>query len=616
MSENHAGIQFKSESEFRVWIQGKRRDWQCAIATRVVLRAMPLVFRVLKLPTRELPAKKEKKLVLHTLRIALLAHTTVRQELYDIADAPLDEAGYDVRQCSDAVEEQSAEYHLVRAAEKMATLLIGPPREVDTSVKVARWEANTTAFIVSDVFNATASDDRDHHQLLDSISADASFLTSGGSASDLARRQLWLNDVRGKPEFSVNFPDWARVEFDAFAKTGTGSISPWSEWSAWYRSILGYWSKPSSTHFSDALEVDLMTSTASFWEGDPDEVVRKLEALRTAGPDTRQLGLPGFAEVSITDPGIKKSARSHGRLTPNKERRPERIDVSTTHSDQPTLLDELGRRPFARVLVERMEQVRADGNNGLAVHIHAPWGAGKTSVLMMMAQVMTEAQTAKSKDKRWIAINFNAWQHEPRKAIWWPFLETVKSESIRQLQTQKKHWEAFRVWWEWTFWNAATVCAQFVTPLLFLVSLAALGWWFTQDKTPADLLSTLTTLFGVIVSAGAVFGIIAMLGRALVFGSDTLGREFIHQTRNPIKPVIELYDSMVRVTHDPAPRIPAMSLQTPSISDRLLERSHSKLRDRRRTADPARAVEPRPTIPSIPGDHWLKQIYTADLPGV
>lgn len=551
MTDNQTEIQFRSEQHFRDWIAGKSREWQCAMATRVVLRALPLVFRILKLPTRELPAKKEKKLVLHTLRIALLAHATVRQGLYDRAEAPLEEAGLDIRQCSDAAQEQSAEHHLVLAAEKLANLFIGAPREVDTSAKVVRWEASTTAFIVSDILNGTSADDPDRRQLLKSISADANFLTSGGDASDLARQQLWLNDVREKPEFSVNFPDWARKAFDAFANTGIGKTSPWSEWSAWYRSILGYWSKPSSVHFSDALKADLMASTPSFWGGDPDEVMRKLAALRTAGPGAGELGFPGFAGLSSNRIRVEKIPLDLGVLRSRKARATERIDNIPPHSDQPTILDELGRRPFARALVERMERAISDGNDGLAVHLHAPWGAGKTSVLMMMAQVMTEAQRAKPQDKRWIAINFNAWQHEPRKAVWWPFLETAKSESIRQLQAQKKWWKAFRIWRKWVLWNCTKVSGPYVAPLLILSALAVAGWWITQDRTVGAVMSNLTALLGITISAAAVFGLAAMLGRIVVFGSDTGAKEFAEHTHNPLRSVVGIFNSMVKIINAP-----------------------------------------------------------------
>src|SRR5690606_16689599 len=109
------------------------------------------------------------------------------------------------------------------------------------------------------------------------------------------------------------------------------------------------------------------------------------------------------------------------RKRPKDNIAPKPRETVRTHSDEPTARDRLGRRPFAQALVERMDDVRAQGApDGFAVHVHAPWGAGKTSILMMMDEVMTDQ--SRPVEKRWITVQFNAWKNERRKPPWWPLV--------------------------------------------------------------------------------------------------------------------------------------------------------------------------------------------------
>jgi hypothetical protein len=82
---------------------------------------------------------------------------------------------------------------------------------------------------------------------------------------------------------------------------------------------------------------------------------------------------------------------------PDESRRLESVEPQ---SDEPTTNDQLGRRPFAQALVERMDKLyEKGGQDGFAAHLHAPWGAGKTSILLMMRDLIASTETFYAKRK-------------------------------------------------------------------------------------------------------------------------------------------------------------------------------------------------------------------------
>jgi len=56
----------------------------------------------------------------------------------------------------------------------------------------------------------------------------------------------------------------------------------------------------------------------------------------------------------------------------------------------PAVEDLLNRRPFARTIVEKMNEVRQQqGGDGFAVLLHGAWGSGKTSILNFMEEYLS-----------------------------------------------------------------------------------------------------------------------------------------------------------------------------------------------------------------------------------
>src|SRR5262249_33288241 len=135
---------------------------------------------------------------------------------------------------------------------------------------------------------------------------------------------------------------------------------------------------------------------------------------------------------------------------------------------EPTSNDELGRRAFAQALAERMDSLReGEGKDGFAVHLHAPWGAGKTSILYMMDDHLRSSKRAG--DERWITVHFSAWKHQRRNPPWWPLIRDVLSNCFQSSWNQGNLRTYFTLWIYWLWWKLKSDWFPYVLCVLALV---------------------------------------------------------------------------------------------------------------------------------------------------
>jgi hypothetical protein len=111
---------------------------------------------------------------------------------------------------------------------------------------------------------------------------------------------------------------------------------------------------------------------------------------------------------------------------------PSLIDAVPTYPDYPTNTDELRRKPFAVSLTNRLVNIRAQNEKerqygAFLLHLHGPWGSGKSSLLKLMKDEL------EGKLPNWIVIEFNAWQHQRTGPPWWSLIDIVFDKSVRDL---------------------------------------------------------------------------------------------------------------------------------------------------------------------------------------
>ena len=159
--------------------------------------------------------------------------------------------------------------------------------------------------------------------------------------------------------------------------------------------------------------------------------------------------------------GPEDSEAKDGRDTRHTpERPPERV---TMHADDPATVDELGRRPFAEVIAARIEEVWAtshakragdgrDAGRAFMVHLHGPWGAGKTSVLNFLRAHLQDADRPSA--HRWVVVEFNAWQQQRLRPPWWTLIQDIYAQSAHQLGVAQS--VLLRAYW--FVWRARADC--------------------------------------------------------------------------------------------------------------------------------------------------------------
>lgn len=274
----------------------------------------------------------------------------------------------------------------------------------------------------------------------------------------------------------------------------------------------------------------------------------------------------------------------------------ERLEVVPTHRDGPATEDNLGRGRFAEVLGERMRRVRGEDTERPArnwwqrwrkrrrdaaearltgpfmVHVHAPWGAGKSSLLNFLATdlrnrerrasggVRRAAQflfgrrrAVKPQLSRWIVVHFNAWEHQRLATPWWWLLAAMQRRCGRELWwIDRRRWAWF--WVRdigWRIWNVR-IAVLTVTLLAALIGIAwALDWFGLADESLSTLQAVLLTAGSAAALATTLFTIARGTGRRLAIGSAEGADRFLKRASDPLGVYRRRFRWLVRSTGRP-----------------------------------------------------------------
>jgi hypothetical protein len=247
-----------------------------------------------------------------------------------------------------------------------------------------------------------------------------------------------------------------------------------------------------------------------------------------------------------------------------------------THPDRPAQVDELGRMAFAEALAMRIRRMRnEDRKSSFMLHLHGPWGSGKTSLLYFISQEL------KKKDPSpWVVVEFNAWQHQRIGPPWWWLLDVMFRQGVRQLFTIQLRntanstlgtrtgtflrmlWDWARALWlllfehTWRFLRAGRAPYLLALTAIFgSIWLTDLFGLFSDPTRQADSTSIMTLIrsfaneakdiSGILTLITGIWAVILGISRSLLPASARAAQTFMESARDPMQTLTHHFNHLV-----------------------------------------------------------------------
>lgn len=267
------------------WLKGKPVDWAQAIATRAALRVTPLVFEPVSGADKS--PHFYRRLVLGAFRANFISWAALKYPSDGLRVLAARAAARGAARAANntyATNAAKAAYAAANAAE--ATYVT-----YGNSAPAARAAVNAADAAHGARFT-----------VWNAVQADLRWLTAH-SGSELIEQPLWLMDVRGDQNYSVNFPPWAQSPQTAFWESDLCQRGPWGIWVQWYLEIIpnGQGKQPKSL-FGKRVDIEFATKPPEYWERDPDEVMADIaEIVGWRSPRSRKPIADGKPDMSLKD---------------------------------------------------------------------------------------------------------------------------------------------------------------------------------------------------------------------------------------------------------------------------------------------------------------------------
>jgi hypothetical protein len=262
--------------------------------------------------------------------------------------------------------------------------------------------------------------------------------------------------------------------------------------------------------------------------------------------------------------------------------------------DQPATVDGLGRKALAGEIAALLERLASDDNRpeAFAVHLDAPWGAGKSTLVGFIADDLRQATPP------WLTVQLDAWRSSQLSPAWWALLSHLRSGVRNSLDQPARlyfdiRWFAHEVLRIWRYWLPLGVFFA----ILLVVGLASQS---------GDFIASAPTISAVI----ALIVTVAALGnRFLSLGSMQGARIHERLNENPMDDVAHQFRWLRARTDKPV-------LLVLDDIDRCNERFAVELLDAIQTlmrnpdAERLRGRHPQALVVLAVGDHrWLEAAY-------
>jgi Cdc6-like AAA superfamily ATPase len=246
------------------------------------------------------------------------------------------------------------------------------------------------------------------------------------------------------------------------------------------------------------------------------------------------------------------------------------IDTVPTLVDNPSKIDQLDRKTFAQALTRRIDNLyfedgvlpkakdneeKKEGKN-ILLHIYGRWGSGKTTVLNFMKEELKDK--SRRRERQWIVVEFNAWQHQHIVPPWWPLMDAVYKQSVKQLPLRRSAIIRLRenLWRLWVGRSRYLLVPAILLGVLGIVGLLS-GTFDIAEMTKAmqnapDFVKYLNTKLGAVIALIVSLVTAARaLDTSLLPGSARAAQEFTQLTSDPMQKLKTHFNNMINHIEQP-----------------------------------------------------------------
>lgn len=181
--------------------------------------------------------------------------------------------------------------------------------------------------------------------------------------------------------------------------------------------------------------------------------------------------------------------------------------------------DLLGRAAFARFLVQLLNNSEP-GHGALAIHLHAPWGAGKTSFMNFMQEALRGTREKKGR-KAWQIVDFNAWQNQRLSYPWWTLMNSLYDQVKGSLTAAFR----VRVW----YWRLRS---RYIRQLIALLACCLVMLLFSNQT--AGFPKWVESTSKIVAAMTAIWGIALSFSKGLFSGNQKAAQEYLDSRDNPM----------------------------------------------------------------------------------
>jgi hypothetical protein len=245
---------------------------------------------------------------------------------------------------------------------------------------------------------------------------------------------------------------------------------------------------------------------------------------------------------------------------------PQPEETVPTHTDNPATVDELNREGYARILARRIRDMRMNETavaksvgeeelpfgRSFLVHVHGPWGIGKTSLLNFLRD-----ELHKPDPEPWVVVTFNAWQHQRLAPPWWWLMSSLYHRAFRELwRISPRRALRFRGReWFWRLRGGWLGLAMIIVGAATFVLIWRAGFFESLGEGRAF---SLDTIKGLILSIAVVltplltiWGVVKSAARWLLTTSARGARVYIENARDPMQTTKDHFAQLVEWLEGP-----------------------------------------------------------------